>query len=1234
MLKLNRRDFLKLSGITALGASLAYLSSKGSFINKLFTESQTNQETALEDQDVIAFTTCYMCLGRCTLQYQITANNLIRYAGGDVLGRTNNGATCPIGPTAAMHYLSPARMKYPLLRPPTAERGTGQFIRISWEDLYDILLNGDNAAFLQERGWKYGFIGLKQIYQCCPEQFVMVTGRDQYNPTENRYFAAMFGTPNEYEHGGFCAANVAIGAVYVSGSTYWEYGYFDDHHAKVLILAGASQDHFPTGFRRRITMVKERGGTIVLFQPDREPNLGPISNIWVPIRPGYDGLLISSIIHELLRLHKQGMQQNPPMPYIDEEYLKWYSNAPWLVITNPDGTIDPPTASNVGLFLRVTNKNGEWTPAVMGSDGNIYAFTDVPWQNNVEPMLEYEGDVTVPVAPGSTQTITVHVKSAFKLLEDQFLVDDYAPENVADKVGYPADQITALAKLLGDTAMRSPVIIEVPGGWVDYLGRTHNEYIGRPVATYIMRGISAHTNGFTTTRLFQLLEALLGAIDSPGGYRAKYPYPRPIPDGDFWPSYEAPPDPRARITQADVQSGEIPATGPNGESYVGTLGGININERVYNDGTVVVLSVNKVHYPTVITSTTNPFVYTPDQLVIDENGRPLLIDRGYSWEFPFAQHRSYNVTMWDAGFQFPYPVKFLLWHITNPYWDNSYDLDKDMRLALMKNPDGTYVVPFIGIVDTFYGNSVPFVDIVLPDTTFLERYGEHSTLDRPITTPDIVADNIEHPILPPLFDSRPFSDVEIELGYLLGLSAFVNPDGSPKYPNGFGDFLWKWQISPGTGMLIAGRGADGTECCKGSPNPNQVKLYTYPGKVPAYQYGNQKIYPGLQEFPVTNGELPSFVPKGTQKIGHAEGEYELPLNIRYLRHVNMYYLKWAHSVGIIPYVKPIITQIYSEPIARFRLAAYGMWKGYNAYFYYMYLKTGNQQYLQLAQQNANIPNDTYGQYIAKIKKIAFWPIPKWYEPLSWTPDGANPQEYPLLTEHRHVTPWFYHHWENHNPWLRPLLRYAPVFMSTEDCKKYGITDFDWVEFQSWTGETARLMVVCDETTRPGVVWYWKARNIRPGVLAIPPNSPEATISSMFNDIYSIVMPPSMGGASPTDYNNLNKDVLIGTQGPNPALLNFDPHTGKTSWGDLRLKIVAVLGKGNYTVSYGLSDPYSLAVASAPFNPPPNLPYLQYNAYKTPDEMGLNWYAVNQTYYQWQQQKQVIRPLSQQSSSSS
>ena len=62
-------------------------------------------------------------------------------------------------------------------------------------------------------------------------------------------------------------------------------------------------------------------------------------------------------------------------------------------------------------------------------------------------------------------------------------------------------------------------------------GRRHEKMLGRPVAMHAMRGISAHSNGFHTCRAIHLLQMLLGAVDTPGSWRYKSPYPRPIPPG-------------------------------------------------------------------------------------------------------------------------------------------------------------------------------------------------------------------------------------------------------------------------------------------------------------------------------------------------------------------------------------------------------------------------------------------------------------------------------------------------------------------------------------------------------------------------------------------------------------------------------------------------------------------------------------------------------------------------------
>ncbi|MFV2093618.1 MAG: formate dehydrogenase, partial [Hyphomicrobiales bacterium] len=52
-------------------------------------------------------------------------------------------------------------------------------------------------------------------------------------------------------------------------------------------------------------------------------------------------------------------------------------------------------------------------------------------------------------------------------------------------------------------------------------------------------------------------------------------------------------------------------------------------------------------------------------------------------------------------------------------------------------------------------------------------------------------------------------------------------------------------------------------------------------------------------------------------------QYELPPGQQYYKHANKDYLEYAHYMGWVPDTKPIIFQLYSEPVQKFRLAAQG-----------------------------------------------------------------------------------------------------------------------------------------------------------------------------------------------------------------------------------------------------------------------------------------------------------------------
>ena len=57
-----------------------------------------------------------------------------------------------------------------------------------------------------------------------------------------------------------------------------------------------------------------------------------------------------------------------------------------------------------------------------------------------------------------------------------------------------------------------------------------------------------------------------------------------------------------------------------------------------------------------------------------------------------------------------------------------------------------------------------YADLVLPDTTYLERHDCLSLLDRPISEPDAAADAIRWPVVAPDRDVRPFQSVLLDLG--------------------------------------------------------------------------------------------------------------------------------------------------------------------------------------------------------------------------------------------------------------------------------------------------------------------------------------------------------------------------------------------------------------------------------------------------------------------------------------
>jgi len=421
------------------------------------------------------------------------------------------------------------------------------------------------------------------------------------------------------------------------------------------------------------------------------------------------------------------------------------------------------------------------------------------------------------------------VKPAFALLRER--LEACTPEWAGAITGVPAATIRRLALEMGRVARDQKIELPIP--WTDSWGRRHETVTGNPVAFHAMRGLAAHSNGFQAIRSLSILMSLLGTIDRPGGFRHKAPYPRSTP-----PVY---------------------SRNPN--------------------------SPNAVHADMPLQGAALGFPAGPDDLFVHEDGTPVRIDKAFSWEHPLAIHGVMHNVITNAWRGDPYRIDTLMLFMSNMAWNSAMNSGEARRMLNDRDEAGVYKIPFLVVCDAFQSETVAFADLVLPDTTYLERYDAMSLLDRPISEFDGPCDSVRVPVVAPKGECRPFQDVLVELASRLELPAFTRKDGGRRFKD-YKDFIVNFETEPGNGQgFLAGwRGTRGEKSLIGEPNPDQWEMYAK----------NNCVF-----------------------------QHVLPPEHRYMRNWNRGYHEWAHRMQLRRFPDPIPIQLYCEVLQRFRLAAEG-----------------------------------------------------------------------------------------------------------------------------------------------------------------------------------------------------------------------------------------------------------------------------------------------------------------------
>ena len=728
------------------------------------------------------------------------------------------------------------------------------------------------------------------------------------------------------------------------------------------------------------------------------------------------------------------------MDRIDLEFMVRYANAHWLVIDNPGGADD-------GMFARDADGGALcWSlspPLANAGGGREGVALDGDAREGAQARADAD-DISPAVVGNYTLPDGRSARPVFQLIVDRYLDPQYSPDAVSERCGIPASTIRRVARELAEAAFDSKLTL--PIAWTDSWGREHAEMVGRPVSMHAMRGISAHSNGFHTCRALHLLQLLLGAIDAPGSFRYQPPFPKPIP-------------PANRPGKARKADGLLDAA---------PLG----------------------------------FVHGPEDLVVDEHGQPRRIDHAYSWAYPLAAHGMMHTVIRNAWAGDPYRIDTLMMFMANMSWNSAMNTGETMRWLTDKDETGEYRIPRIIYSDAYASEMVAYADLVLPDTTYLERFDAISLLDRPISDADAASDAIRHPVFDPATqdgedgqarDVRGFQSVLIELGARIGLPGLLNEDGSPKYRD-YADYITRHERAPGVGLLAGWRGEDGQSEGKGAPNPDQLQRYIEHG--------------GFWHSPV-------------------------PASARYFKMANRDYLQWAQRFGFVPTAEPIVLQLYSETLQKFRLAAQG--------------------------HGPHQPPPEHRQRVATY----FDPLPIWYEPFEHAQtnlssplraaQGGGWEGVALADDKNHPSPalpfacgeregdgrfplsavtqrpmFMYHSWGSQNAWQRQIATRNYLYLHPDTGTAHGIADEDWIEVSSHNG-TITVQAKFAANVQPDTVWSWNAIGKRKGAWKLAKDAPEATKGFLLNHLISDVTPKG-------DY------------------ANADPVTGQAAWFDLRVSI--------------------------------------------------------------------------------
>jgi len=359
---------------------------------------------------------------------------------------------CPKGLAGPELVYSNQRLQYPMRR--TSPKGDPDpgWERISWDEALDTV-----AEKLRGIRAKFG-----------PEAIAVARSGPAGSPMGElglwvTRFANALGTPNNVATTHICQWHRDCASSYTYGNIgrMHSAGRAEFERSACILIWGSNIHATRHSLLQFIKRGLDNGAKLIVVDP-RKTEIAAMADLWLQVRPGTDGLLVLSMIHEMIK-----------EDLFDYAFVRDWTTAPFLI------------RGDTGDFLMASElaEGGNHSSYVMIDAGNEDPKPLTPSTPlSIEPVLD--GTYTLIGEDG----VEIECKTVFRLLQES--VSEYTLSKAEALTRVPQEKIRDATRMFASI---------------------------KPSCWYSWNGIEQSINATQTNRAICILYALTGNFDKPGG---------------------------------------------------------------------------------------------------------------------------------------------------------------------------------------------------------------------------------------------------------------------------------------------------------------------------------------------------------------------------------------------------------------------------------------------------------------------------------------------------------------------------------------------------------------------------------------------------------------------------------------------------------------------------------------------------------------------------------------------